>query len=311
MQRQLFLATLGSTVIVPHATLAATPVRVAYAGSLATVMEHLISPAFAAAGGTFAGEGKGSLALANLIRQGLRIPDVFVSADPAVIESLRVDPMPTVSWYATFATTRMTIAYSRASRFRGDFEAVARGERSWTSLFAIPRLRIARTDPALDPKGYRVLQVAQLAEKRERLPGFVQRAFGEPRNPDQIYPEEAALVRLESGEIDGIFAYAVEAISRKLPAIELPPQINLGNPAFAAEYATASVRIEGIVRTGAPIYYAITIPKQAANPAGAIDFITFLLGTNGKTILEAAGLVTTKSIFFGAGADIPARIKSL
>ena len=311
MKRQLFLATLGATIVVPCKTVAAIPVRVAYAGSLATVMERTISPAFAAAGGTFAGEGKGSVALANLLRQGLRIPDVFVSADPAVIESLRVDATPSVTWYATFATTRMTIAYSRASRFRSDFKAAARGERSWTSLFAIPGLRIARTDPALDPKGYRVLQLAQLAEKRDRLPGFVQRVFGDPRNPDQIYPEETAIVRLESGEIDGIFAYAVEAISRKLPFIELPPQINLGTPGFAAEYATASVRIENVVRTGAPIYYALTIPKQAANPAGAVDFIAFLLSAGGKAILEAAGLVPTKPTFFGASADVPTRLKTL
>ena len=58
-------------------------VAVLYAGSLATVMENGVGPAFAKATGyEYKGEAHGSLGAARLIRDRLRSPDVFISADP-------------------------------------------------------------------------------------------------------------------------------------------------------------------------------------------------------------------------------------
>ena len=51
--------------------------------------------------------------------------------------------------------------------------------------------------------------------------------FGADRNPEQIYPEEVLRSILDTGQIDAIAAYKHEAVSRGLPYITLPPQINL------------------------------------------------------------------------------------
>src|SRR5881392_2154048 len=60
-------------------------VSVLYAGSLATVMENGIGPAFAKATGYgYQGEAQGSLGAAQMLRDHLRDPDVFISADPLV-----------------------------------------------------------------------------------------------------------------------------------------------------------------------------------------------------------------------------------
>src|SRR4029078_7358292 len=64
-------------------------VSVLYAGSLATVMENGVGPAFSKATGyEYKGEAQGSLGAARMIHDHLRTPDVFVSADPTVNESV-------------------------------------------------------------------------------------------------------------------------------------------------------------------------------------------------------------------------------
>ena len=60
-------------------------VSVLYAGSLGAVMEKGLAPAAErTTGHGIQGEGHGSVAAARMIRDRLRTPDVFVSADPAV-----------------------------------------------------------------------------------------------------------------------------------------------------------------------------------------------------------------------------------
>ncbi len=64
-------------------------VSVAYAASLVAVMEGSVARTFDSRTGLrFAGEAKGSRVLANLIRAGLRDPDIFISADPALFKGL-------------------------------------------------------------------------------------------------------------------------------------------------------------------------------------------------------------------------------
>ena len=62
--------------------------------------------------------------------------------------------------------------------------------------------------------------------------GLKQRILVEERNLKQIFPEEILNTVLESDQVDAIFAYKHEAISRSLPYITLPLQVNLGNHIF-------------------------------------------------------------------------------
>jgi molybdate/tungstate transport system substrate-binding protein len=312
MKRSLFLTTTAATALafgIPYASRAAGgDVSVAYAGSLVTAMEKSIGPAFGATGYTYHGEGKGSVALAKLIGDRLRTPDVFISADPAVIASLETPPDRTVSWYATFASTRMVLCYSRKSKFANAFADVASGKRAWPTLFSLPGITIARTNPALDPKGYRVIFVAQLAERTFHEPGLAERILG---NPNQILPEEDALARLETGEVDALWSYSVEAVSRNLPTIELGTNVDLGDPAHATDYMQASTAVNLAQRVGAPILFALTIPVAAPNPVGAAAFVAFFLGSEGRALQAKAGLFPQRPVAFGEHATIPAALQSL
>jgi molybdate/tungstate transport system substrate-binding protein len=289
--------------------LAATDVSFLYAGSLVTIVERSLTPALAKKGITLLGEPKGSVALANLIKAGLRRPDVFVSADAAVIANL-VGPSPTAiaSWYASFASTRLVIGYSPASPFAHDFVEVARGRKALTSVLLEPGLKLGRTDPALDPKGYRAIIAAKLLEADGGPPNFAARLLGDPQNETQVLPEETTLVRLESGEIDAAFLYATESVARRVPAVELPKTANLGDPAYAAQYATQSVTIKGITRKGAPAVYALTIPNAAPHKEAAAQVVAFLLSDAGKAIMNSAGVTTFVAEIMGDKGAVPRSI---
>jgi molybdate/tungstate transport system substrate-binding protein len=293
---------------------AAESVNVSYADSWITVMERTIVPLAATHGLSVGGESKGSLALANLIRAGLRSPDVFISADPAVTASLMGSANgDLVDWYATFATTRLVIGYAPISPFAHDFVDVSRSKRSLVDVLLQPGLRLGRTDPALDPKGYRVIIAMNLLERFARRPGFAHQLLGENRNPAQVLPEDATLLgRLEGGELDAAFLYATESTSRSVPAVELPRAVNLGDPNEAQTYASVSVNIDGKTRVGAPIAYTLTIPRAAHNPHGAAEFVALLLASEARAALTKNGFRMLARVQVAGNRNaIPARLQTI
>ncbi len=139
-----------------------------------------------------------------------------------------------------------------------------------------------------------------------------QNILGEDRNLKQIFPEETLNTALETGQVDAIAAYKHEAISRHLPYIQLPSQINLGDPKFSNFYNKTSYIFSNsdhkIVR-GGPIYFAVTIPNASKNINGSISFVNFLLSNKGKHILENQGLdYLKKPIIEGKINKVPPQI---
>jgi molybdate/tungstate transport system substrate-binding protein len=290
---------------------AAQSVSVLYAGSLVTVMEHAIVPALAKLGFDVEGEAKGSVALAKLIEGGLRTPDVFISADPKVIDGMMGAANKNLAtWYAVFASTRLVIGYAPTSPLAGAFADVVRGQKKLTDVLLMPNLRLGRTDPALDPKGYRSILAAKLLESDGAGAGFARKLLGDDRNPAQVFPEETLLARLETGDLDAAFLYATESTSRHLPAVELPATANLGEFREAAHYATASVTIDGVTRTGGVAAYALTIPSVARNAVGGAGFVAYLFSSAGQALLKASGVTTFSPVVVGDRATVPASVSA-
>jgi molybdate/tungstate transport system substrate-binding protein len=77
--------------------------------------------------------------------------------------------------------------------------------------------------------------------------------------------------------------------------VTLPREINLGDPALAERYASASVRVaaraprDSVTFTGAPILYGVAVPREAPHPAAARRFVDFLV-VEGKAQLRAANV---------------------
>jgi molybdate/tungstate transport system substrate-binding protein len=286
-------------------------VSVLYAGSLATVMENGLGPAFAKNSRLeYQGEAQGSLGAARMIHDHLRSPDVFISADPSVNENVLMGSKngDLVTWFLTLASSQLVLAYNPSSKFADKFQAAAAGTVPWYEVLKTPGLRFGRGDPRTDPKGYRTLFLFDLAGKHYQLPELPG-LLGDPINPDQVFPETVLLARVQSGQFDAGIFYKHEVVAHKLPFVSFPPEISLGDPKFAAFYAQASYTTpSGEKVSGAPILFTITIPQAAVHKVPAEAFVRFLLSSN--ELLTEFGLGRVDHLVGGDLTQVPAELRS-
>jgi molybdate/tungstate transport system substrate-binding protein len=291
----------------------ARDVLVMYAGSLVKIFENDIAPSFSNQTGlNLVGEGKGSVQISNMILDGFRRPDVFLSADTLPIEKLINHNPPLAHWFVNFASGEIVIAYNPNSPFAHDLQRASKGEIPWYQVLEEKGLKFRRTDPELDPKGYYTIMVAKLANLYYNDSTIKDRILAEDRNKEQIFPEEILKSLLESGQIDAVAAYKHEAIARSLPYITLPSQINLSDPRYSSFYDQVSYT-QGMNNTihGKPILFSYTIPDTVRNINGAISFAKYLISPAGKAILTSVGLNPVKPIVGGDSKTLQPEIKVL
>jgi len=277
---------LAASLLLPAAgpAYSASDVNVLYAGSLVNLMEHGIGQAFnRATGDQFQGYAGGSVGLANQIKGGLRKGDVFISANPKVNNTLMgAENGAWVSWYIAFAQSPLVIGYSASSKFAGAFKT-----KPWYQVLMDPGIKIGRTDPKLDPKGSLTLMLMNQAETFYKSPGLAQKVLGAPDNPQQVLPEETLVGRLQSGQLDAGFFYSTETADARIPALSLPVAIT------------------------PKAVYTVTILRNAPNPAGAEQFVAFLLGDDGRELLTQHGLTLQKLAVAGDAKAVPQDIKAI
>jgi molybdate/tungstate transport system substrate-binding protein len=262
------------------------PLVVFNAGSLARPLRAALDTFAAREGVRFEQEQAGSLETARKVTELGRVPDVIALADHEIFPQLLV-PEHT-AWYARFARNRMVLAHTARSR-----HADAITPANWWQIVLRSGVETGHSDPDLDPAGYRALIVMQLAERHYRQPGLaarLERAIP-PRN---VRPKETDLVALlETGELDYAFEYESIARGASLEFVPFPDSISLGNMRDSAFYETASVRIVGrrpgdsLTVGGAPIVYALSIPRRAVHPRLAERFLMFVMSEDGRRILRA------------------------
>lgn len=180
-------------------------------------------------------EAHGSLAAARLVADGLREPDAVALADPALVRDL-------AGWAATFATNAVAVAYDPES------PAAAAVEADWATALAREDVTVGRTDPAADPLGYRTLLTLDLA-RRAGLPveGVLEGST--------VVPETQLVRTLLEGPLDAAFVYRNMAENHGVPRVDLPPELDLSDPAYADRYREATVTVEGTTRRGEPVRY--------------------------------------------------------
>lgn len=278
------LAAASGPMLRASAAFAAGTVRVLYAGSLVNLMEHNVGPAFTkATGSQFQGFAGGSVLLANQVKGKLRQGDVFLSASPKVNAKLMGAANGNwVSWYITFAESPLVIGYNRSSKFAADFKTMP-----WYKVLQQPGIRIGRTDPKLDPKGRLTVQLMKQAAKHYNVANLAQQVLGAPENPAQVLPEATLVGRLQSGQLDAGFFYSTETSDDKIPAVTLPPAI-----------APKAV-------------YTITVLHGAPNPAGGEEFVKFLLGPQGRAMMQQHGLTLRQPTLAGDAAAAPQAIRAM
>ncbi|MEP7227848.1 MAG: extracellular solute-binding protein [Gemmatimonadales bacterium] len=274
------------------------------AGSLAKPFNDLLRAFKAKHPGVVpAQENSGSLEAARKLTELGKIPDVIGVADYGVIPKLLFPQYAT--WFATFARNSMVLIYTDESTGAGEING-----QNWWQVLLRPGVRAGRSDPALDPNGYRTLMAFQLAEKFYKQPGLAGR-LERALPPKYIRPKEADLTALvQAGELDYSWSYASIAKMAGLRHVELPPEIDLSDPKLADWYSQARVRLPGAHRAasdsvefvGEPIVYALTIPTAAPHPRTAQAFVRFIFSTEGQAILKDSGFtVLEKPLLGGPG----------
>lgn len=252
-------------------------------------------------------ESAGSLETARKLTELGRIPDVVGVADYGVIPSLLIPRF--TGWYVGFARNAMVLAHTARSAGAAEIDST-----NWWRVLLRPGVRSARSDPALDPNGYRTLMVYQLAERHYREPGLAARLL-EASPPRFMRPKEADLVALlQAGEVDYAWSYRSLARTVGLAYLELPGAVDLSDPALAPVYGMASVRVPGATRDadsvefrGEPIVYGMTIPREAPHPEAGLSFVRFVLSAEGRAVLERHGfLVLTPPLAGGPEQPPPA-----
>jgi molybdate/tungstate transport system substrate-binding protein len=262
-----------------------TPLQVAYAGSMGSLMDGGVRPAIAKAlGAQLQGRAAGSTGLANLIVAGSIRPDVFISVTP---EPMRIVLKAGKAQSALpIARTEMVIAYSPHTQYAAALaKAGASGAKPWWQILETPGFRFGRTDPNTDPQGLNVIFVMQLAERYYHQPGLADKILGPQINPQQIFQEPQVMARVQAGQLDASSAYKTQPAALGLPFLSLPPEINLGSASMEKEYQQASVTLNGKTHRPSPLVFYSAVLKDAPQPKLAARFVAWLRGPEGRQIL--------------------------
>jgi molybdate/tungstate transport system substrate-binding protein len=262
-----------------------TPLQVAYAGSMGSLMDGGVRPAIAKAlGADLQGRAAGSTGLANLIVAGSIRPDVFISVTP---EPMRIVLKAGKAQSALpIARTEMVIAYSPHSQYAAALaKAGASGAKPWWQILETPGFRFGRTDPNTDPQGLNVIFVMQLAERYYHQPGLADKILGPQINPQQIFQEPQVMARVQAGQLDASSAYKTQPAALGLPRLSLPPEINLGSASMEKEYQQAGVTLNGKTHRPSPLVFYAAVLKDAPQPTLAARFVAWLRGPEARQIL--------------------------
>lgn len=268
-------------------------------------------------------EGHGSIQVVRHVTDLHKEYDVVAVADDSLIPDMMYPEY--ADWYIRFATNEIVIAYNNKSRYANEIN-----ESNWYEILERPDVKFGFSNPMLDSCGYRTLMVTQLAELYYENQTIFEDMIGYNFDPPVIVNEnndtytivvpeifepdmKKVIVRggsvqllslLEYGEIDYAFQYKSVAEQHGLQFVDLPSEIDLSSPEYEDTYENVMVQLGfqrfasvGLNREGKPIFYGITIPKNAPHPKLAEEFVEFVVSEEGRGILQDMNQPVTNLVY--------------
>jgi molybdate/tungstate transport system substrate-binding protein len=240
---------------------------------------------------TILAEASGSIDAARKVTELKRDCDIVASADYTIIDNLLIPEY--ASENIRFASNEMAIVFTAKSKYSQMIDSL-----NWPLILSKRDVAIGRSDPDADPCGYRTLLTISLAQSYYADSNII-KSLEILKTKDRrfIRPKEVDLLALlDAGAVDYIFLYKSVAIQHNLKYLDLPREINMGDPAFNHLYGNATVTVRGsrpsqkMIMRGEAMVYGVTILNSAPNRAAAEAFLEFLLSEKGgKEILRKMG----------------------
>lgn len=254
-------------------------------------------------------ESAGSLVCARKITELKKPCDIIASADYFIINELLIPEY--ADWGIRFATNEIVIAFQEKAKYSDEIDST-----NWMDILLRKDVTFSRSDPDSDPCGYRTVFTFKLAEKYYGKPGLADKFM--IKNKDFIRPKEVDLVALiESNAVDYMFQYKSVAIQHNLKYIELPVDINLGNPLKNDIYNTVSLDVTGsspgskMTIKGEYINYSLAVLKEALHSAEAVDFTAYMLSRKGMEIFKKYGQEPIIPFSTEAPDKLPGKLREL
>lgn len=213
---------------------------------------------------------------------------------------------PAADWSIGFLGNAVTFVYTPKSKGAKEVDAA-----NWWRVLSQPGVQIGRSNPDTDPSGYQTLQMLDLANGYYKQPDLAARILANAPKSNMRDTETDLIAALELGQIDYLAIYRSDAVQHHMESIDLPPQINLSDPKYAADYAKAQAHTAGGVLTGKPIVYAMTIPTSAPHPRLAQEFVAYVLGPAGQKVIAEYGFIPMKHPYAMNRAKVPADLRKL
>jgi len=220
----------------------------------------------------------GSMEQSRKITDLGRVPDVLLLVDDDVITALS----PThLDWYVRFATNKLAVAYTEKSRLAHTITP-----ENWWQVLSRPDVRIGRADPSVAPVGRHALDLLRRLDGYYKRSGVGDTLLGRAalRFVRPNATELAAL--LETGEVDYVIDYESVARQYGFRFVSLPDDL------------------------APPVLYGVSVPRQAAHPASATEFVAYLLSEDGKRALRDAQIQVLRTPV-AIGVNLPSAITEL
>jgi molybdate/tungstate transport system substrate-binding protein len=258
----------------------------------------------------------GSVALAQGLQNGSMVADIFGSADASVNQYLLGAANGNKErWFAAIGRNQIVMQYSPSPSdpHAADFAKAAAGQEPWYQpLITGPPINLCRTSPDADPSGYYTLFVMQLAERLyPKDAAALKQVLGDDRNPVQTSATCSTGKSLANGTLDVSFTYLSSALSSPgQPFLRLPPEINLGDQAHAADYAKATFENSaGQTFHGAVIRPSIAPIEGAADPDAANQLLLYLFQNRGPLVWLRFNIMPSELYAGGDPTAIPADLR--
>ena len=290
-------------------------------------------------------EGHGSIQVIRQVTELGAEADLLMIADYSLIPIMMYNTTMSgtnqsyADYYVRFAGNSVVLAYTNQSKYAGEINST-----NWYSILMRSDVKFGFPNPLIDALGYRALVTIQLAETYYGENGIfhelVTDNFDPPISsvPDgsnftitvpavQTPKGDNVVLRassveliplLQLGSIDYCFMYLSNAKQYGLGYVELPDEINLGNPQYAEYYQRVAVKFEqqrfssvSLDRTGQTIYFGLTIPTNAPHALLAVEFVKFVLSQEGKDVFRSCSQPVFNPSFTDNLTAVPTELQSL